>query len=168
MELKRPAKKLKDLLVKYKFVFLMIIIGVVLMLLPNGSSDAQGPTPEAQRESTVISLDTQLTEILSNISGAGNVKVMLTVGKGEETIFQTDTDELIESDRKSVKTSVIVISDSQRNENGLVKQINPPTYCGAIIVCQGGDDPVVRLAIADAVSKVTGLGLDRISILKMK
>jgi stage III sporulation protein AG len=39
---------------------------------------------------------------------------------------------------------------------------------GAIVVCQGGDQPTVRLAILDAVSKVTGLGADKISILKMK
>jgi len=39
---------------------------------------------------------------------------------------------------------------------------------GAVIVCQGADDPQVRLSIVDAVSKVTGLGSDKISVLKMK
>jgi stage III sporulation protein AG len=36
------------------------------------------------------------------------------------------------------------------------------------VVCQGADDPVVKLLIVDAVSKVTGLGADKISVMKMK
>ena len=39
---------------------------------------------------------------------------------------------------------------------------------GAIIVCQGGDSPTVRLNIVEAVSNVTGIGSDRITVLKMK
>ena len=39
---------------------------------------------------------------------------------------------------------------------------------GAIVVCQGGDNATVRLAIIEAVSNVTGLGADKISVLKMK
>ena len=37
-----------------------------------------------------------------------------------------------------------------------------------LIVCEGGDDANVRLSIVDAVSKITGLGADRISVLKMR
>jgi stage III sporulation protein AG len=39
---------------------------------------------------------------------------------------------------------------------------------GAIVLCQGADVPSVRLAIVDAVSKVTGLVANQISVLKMK
>lgn len=35
------------------------------------------------------------------------------------------------------------------------------------MVCQGADNAAVRLAIVEAVSKVTGLGANRISVLKM-
>jgi len=36
------------------------------------------------------------------------------------------------------------------------------------VVCQGADDPAVRLAVSQAVSSVTGISTDRISVLKMK
>ena len=49
-----------------------------------------------------------------------------------------------------------------------MRQVNPPTYLGAIIICEGADDANIRLAVVDAVSKVTGLGANRISVLKMK
>jgi stage III sporulation protein AG len=65
-------------------------------------------------------------------------------------------------------SDTVIITDSSRNESGLIRQVNPPVYLGAIVLCQGGDRPSVRLAIVDAVSKVTGLGADRISVLKMK
>jgi hypothetical protein len=39
---------------------------------------------------------------------------------------------------------------------------------GAIVVCQGADSPSVKLAITQAVAKITGLGTDEICVLKMK
>ena len=39
---------------------------------------------------------------------------------------------------------------------------------GAVVVCAGGDDAKVRLAVTRAVSAYTGLGSDRITVLKMR
>lgn len=39
-----------------------------------------------------------------------------------------------------------------------------PEFQGALIVCQGGGDPAVRLNVLQAVSALTGLGADKISI----
>ena len=61
-----------------------------------------------------------------------------------------------------------MITDSGRNQTGLIRQINPPVYLGAVIVCQGGDKPAVKLAVAEAVSRVTGLRSHQIVVLKMK
>jgi len=66
------------------------------------------------------------------------------------------------------RITTITVTGTNRNEEGLIKQINPPTYLGAIIICQGADSASVRLAIVDAVSKLTGLGADSIAVLKMK
>ena len=66
------------------------------------------------------------------------------------------------------KKDTVIVTDGDRAQNGLVQQLLPPTYLGAIIVCEGGDRAEVRLAIAKAVSRYTGLGIDRISVLKMK
>lgn len=89
---------------------------------------------------------------------------MLTVSQGEKTVYQTDSDVTDQSSN----SSTVIITDESRTEAGLVRQILPEQYQGAIIVCHGADDPSVRLAIVEAVSDVTGLGADRISVLKMK
>ena len=60
-----------------------------------------------------------------------------------------------------------MITDENRTQTGLVQQSIPPTYRGAIVVCQGADSPAVCLAVKEAVSKVTGLDTSQISVLKM-
>jgi len=61
-----------------------------------------------------------------------------------------------------------VIISSGSGEQGLIQTVTPPVYLGAIVVCQGGADPSVRLAVTQAVSVITGIGTDRITVLKMK
>ena len=152
---------------KYKFVALVLAVGIALMLLPTGSEPAK-ETALPSSEQSILSLEERLTQILRQVKGAGEVQVLLTEAAGEETIYQTDEDITQNDTSSSVRGDTVTITDSQRNEKGLIKQHNPPQYMGAIVVCQGGDQPSVRLAILEAVSKVTGLGADKISILKMK
>jgi stage III sporulation protein AG len=49
-----------------------------------------------------------------------------------------------------------------------VRQVIPPKYQGAIIVCQGAEKATVRLQVVEAVVNVTGLTADKITVLKMK
>lgn len=41
-----------------------------------------------------------------------------------------------------------------------------PTYQGAVIVCQGADDPAVCLSVTEAVAVLTGLGSEKITVVK--
>jgi stage III sporulation protein AG len=153
-------EKLKDILPlikKYRYAALILAFGLVLMLLPVGA-DKKEPA-QAVPAATEPSLALQMEVLLSQIQGVGKVSVMLTSASGEETLYQTNGSE---------ETDTVIVSDSQRNEMGLIRQINPPRYMGAVVICQGGDLPGVRLAVVDAVSKLNGLGADRISVLKMK
>ena len=43
-----------------------------------------------------------------------------------------------------------------------------PVYKGAVVVCEGADHASVKLNIVQAVSSLTGLGSDKITVLKMK
>lgn len=143
---------------RYRYVLIVVAVGLILMLLPGESTPKQEQPQQIQE--TEADFATELAEILSKIKGAGKVEVMLTTAQGQETCYQTDS--------RGEDQSTVTITDSARNETGLIRQVNPPTYLGAIIVCQGGDDPGVRLAIVESVAKVTGLGADRISVMKMK
>ncbi len=153
---------------KYKYALFVLFLGLVLLLIPNisGNSQTTGTTKQPQPEETA-DVTEQLGKILSQIQGAGKVDVLLTIRSGEKTIYQTDED-ITGGETVSTRVETVIITNADRSQSGLIQQINPPTYMGAIVVCQGADRPAVRLAIVEAVSKVTGLGADRISVLKMK
>ena len=121
-----------------------------------------------ERTTYETDIQMELETILGCIWGAGNVKVMLKEATGAETVYQSNEDHTDSENSTTTRTDVITITDSNRGEYGLIRQVNPPKYMGAIILCQGADDPTVRLAVVDAVSKITGLGSDKIAVLKMK
>ena len=62
----------------------------------------------------------------------------------------------------------MILSGSDRSQTPVVQRMDPPTYLGAVILCQGADSPKVRLAVVDAVATATGLTTDKISVWKMK
>ena len=159
--------KLMQTIKKYRYVLIVVAAGILLMLLP-GKQDAQG---EAAKEVPTApgryDITQALTQILEQVQGAGRVEVLLTIAAGETTVYQQDTD-ISGGDNGSVRKETVIITDGDRNQSGLIQQITPPVYQGAIIVCQGADNDVVRLHIIQAVAKVTGLGTDKITVLKMK
>lgn len=161
------SAKAKELFGKYKYVLLVLGLGILLMTLPEGSPHPpQQETPATQPDA--MNREEKLEAILSQISGVGKVQVLLTEASAAETVYQTDEDRSTTSDSASLKLKTVTVTDSSREEKGLVRTITPPVYLGAIIVCQGGDSPSVRLSIVEAVSNVTGISSDRITVLKMK
>ena len=160
--------KIRDLFGKYKYVALVLLVGLILMLIPSREEQSD---PEQQMQIQTDSQQTEeerLEEILMQIEGAGKVEVMLTQASGAETVYQTDDNSSSDGDSTSQRRDTVTITDADRVQNGLVRQINPPVYLGAVVVCQGADHASVKLAIIEAVSKVTNLGADQISVLKMK
>jgi stage III sporulation protein AG len=169
MEIKPLKEKIQNAMSKYRYAALVLVIGLALLLLPGKSTQRQAEiaddTPTVDRLAAEVEA---LTEILQSIQGAGKVQVLLSIGAGEEIIYKTNTEISNSGDSGITKIETVIVTDSQRNEEGLITQINPPKYLGAVVVCQGADSPVVKLAIMQAVSKITGLGADAICVLKMK
>lgn len=161
------GRKLKEFAYKYKFVALVLAVGIGLMVLPTGKATV-AETVITKTQDSILSVEERLAQTLRQIKGVGEVQVLLTEASGEETIYQIDGNTSSTDTSSSSKQDTVTITDSQRNEHGLVRQKNPPRYMGVIVVCQGGDQATVRLAIIDAISKAIGLGADKISVLKMK
>ena len=168
MELKRLSGKLVNMLSKYRYAVLVLIIGLVLLLLPGKSDQETTQISEPIPSSQQTIEETALEEILKSIHGAGSVKVLLSIADGEETIYQNNTDISNSGDDSSQQIETVLVTDSQRMQHGLIRQVNPPSYLGAIVVCEGADNAAVKLAITQAVSKITGLSTDHICVLKMK
>lgn len=166
----RLPQKAAELFQKYKYVLLVIAAGIVLLLLPLGGEE--NPTlggTESQNENgeetfRVEEMERRLEEALSRVDGAGEVTVVLTVKSGARQILAQDSSRSGEES----STSTVVISTGSGTEDAVVLQQVYPQYQGALVVCPGGGDPAVCLKLVDAVSALTGLGADKISICKSK
>ena len=161
----KQREKITQWLGKYRYLLLVVLLGLGLMLIPTGKSDGSSSAPVTTESlGSGSTLSEELEDILSGIQGAGKVRVLLTIAKGEQIIYQTDGTTAENGGRQDT----VVITDGNRTQSGLVQQSISPIYRGAIVVCQGADSPAVCLAVKEAVSKVTGLDTSQISVLKMK
>lgn len=165
------GKKLLGKLSRYKYIFFIILAGVLLLALPTTEekSRASGQCESALEEDfSVEALEQKLADTLSEIDGAGQVRVMLTVESGMKRVFAQDGNLEQEKDAIYRETQTVVVSTgSGKQETVLVQQVYP-TFQGALVVASGGGDPAVRLKLTEAVAALTGLGTDKISICKGK
>ena len=163
-------KKFAQWLGKYKYALLVLLLGIALLAWPDGKSDVSEESEPAVSEPVEFPLEQRLEQVLSQVEGAGRVQVVLTLKTGTEYIYQTDSvmEERLqdsESDTSSSITTVMVNTDGK--QEAVVAQTIYPTYQGAVILCQGGDQPGVRLDLINAVSSLTGLSADKITVIKM-
>ena len=166
--MERKLGHIKEFFYKNRAVALVVLFGVLLMLLPTGKTESKQPQQQAAVAQPRESLETRLEQILSQVSGAGNVRVLLTQERGETSVYQLDRQEVTDGDRREIRQDTVTVTGSDRQQEGLLTQVEAPQYRGAVVVCQGGDNPTVRLSVVEAVSGATGLPSNRITVLKMK
>ena len=97
---------------------------------------------------------------------------MLQYAAGEKSIYQTDSEQEIRTngDGKETRTAVETVLSSRESSRDapVVVQTIYPTFRGAVVVAEGADAGSVKLDLVNAVSSLTGLGADKITVIKMK
>ena len=118
-------------------------------------------------EDQVEALEKRMEEALSRITGVGEVRVVLTLQSSPRRILAQDTQSTVEADSTDAALTTVVLSGGGTEETVTLQQISPQ-YQGALVVCSGGGNPSVRLQVVEAVSALTGLGADHISVCEGK
>lgn len=154
---------------KYKYVLLLLLVGVILLLWPTGKAVETGETPAPEADwFRTAELEERLEAALSQIEGAGKVTVVLTLREAPRQVMAQDGKASEGNGQQSRETSTVLVSrGSGVQETVPLTQVGP-SYQGALVVAAGAGDPRVRLALSDAISALTGLGADKISISKGK
>jgi stage III sporulation protein AG len=157
---------------KYRAVLLVLLVGMVLLAWPEGEKKetaSSGTAASAQADLfQTAQLEEKLAQTLSQVEGAGEVKVVLTLRDGPRQVLAQDGSASEGESQTTRETTTLLRSAGTGVEETVTLQELGPTYQGALVVAQGGDDPQVRLALSGAVSALTGLGTDKISICKGK
>lgn len=167
---KRKLTNPLEVLGRYKYVLLVVLLGALLLLWPGGRGAADR-TDSGSRQIPAGSMPLGETEramevILEKISGVGRVDVMLTLQSGSELVLAQDSSLRYSG---SVQSPDSYERSTQPVTDGggvVVTKETCPQYRGALVVCEGGGDDGVRLQVAKAVSALTGLGSDRIAVVR--
>lgn len=158
------ARKWREALGRYQYVLLMIAVGAFLLLLPTGGRDSPKEKVPAQAEESAFDLESferKLEKALSQVEGAGETRVILTLEGGSRQVLARNQDR--EGDGGTSNTVVTVGKGSGQQEAVPIQTV-APEFRGALVVCPGGGNAATRLRLIEAVSALTGLGSDRISV----
>lgn len=136
-------KKWNEIVKSKKFLNTAIIVGAAAIILIVLSSFIDFSSFKQQKSVDDYSdeLKTQLLDIISGIDGVGEARVFLTMDNSGENVYQNNTDK---------KTKSI-----------------EPTVRGVVIVCDGGDDPVVVDRVLGAVTRSLSISSDKVYITKL-
>lgn len=153
---------------KYKYALLVALIGVILLAWPGWKpKELDSPSSSvAQTEGDWEAMEERMRAILSQIDGVGSLELMLTVESTGRQEYAMDTElsysgQTAAPDDYSRRTETVVVADSP-----VVARSISPAYRGALVVCEGGGNAEVKLAVTEAVSSLTGLSADRITVVK--
>ena len=135
------GKSLNDWLSDKRVIKTAVIIGVAAILLI-GLTNVIDFSHNDQQQAEVYADKTEkrLLEIVSQISGVGDVKIFLTMDNSGENIYLKNTD-----------TKTVSIE---------------PKVRGVVVVCDGGDDPVTVSRVLEAVTKALNISSDKVCITK--
>lgn len=125
------------------------------------------------------SLEESLENIVSGINGAGKAKVMITFEGTSETVYATEEKKNNEaSEDKSgdditrkkesndCEKKFITVKGSDGGEKALAVTELEPKIKGAVVICPGADDPIVKNRITEAVITALNINSNRVCITK--
>ncbi len=156
-------KKIKLSLKKIKPEYLIIVCAVVVVMILFFSSFAKN-----ERESDygvneyVTMLETKLSNRLSELDGAGKVKVIISVKSGLKSEIATEKQVSGIGGEKTTETPVLV------SGKPLVLGEIYPEICGVIIMAKGASDVKVKLSLITAAQTFLDVTSDKIQVLPMK
>ena len=154
---------------KYKYVLLVAVLGGLLLLWPM-ERKADGAVPAeaapAYGGTDLEKTEKAMEEILGKISGVGKVDVMLTLHSGGERVLAQDSSLRYSGPAQSPDSYERTSQPVTDGGGVVVTQEKYPQYRGALVVCEGGGNDAVRLQVVASVSALTGLGSDRIAVVK--
>jgi len=155
-------KRWKEALGKYRYALLAVAAGALLLLLPTGSGGKEeAPREEQAGAFDVEAFEEKLEDALSRVEGAGEVRVVLTLDSGSRQVLAQDREQDGEG---GGSTAVVTVGRGSGTQEVVPLQVFSPNFRGALVVCPGGGEPRVALALTEAVSALTGLRSDKIAV----
>lgn len=145
--------------------------------LPKGDKETSAPVSAQASQSAqefVSQTEEKLAAIVRSIEGAGECRVMVTIENGVEYVYATE--ERINSDRQEEEDKVsqrddsdksVIVVDTGDGKQGLLVTEIQPTVKGVVVVCEGGDQPLVQQRVIDTITTALNLSSKRVCVTKL-
>lgn len=117
-------EKLISYVKKYKYVALVVLVGVVLMLLPSGKGEQQD-TVEPVNVSEGYSLaetERRMEQVLGRIRGVGQVQVMLTLKSGSSLQLAENRSDSLRDTEARQERDVVTLNRGSGYEDVVVTE----------------------------------------------
>ena len=174
------------------FLIILLFLGILLMFagsifnsssqkLPFDNSQVEKLSdfsPELAQENYENELTGKLTNILEQIDGITNVRVLITFDKSEEAVFAQVAEEIrketTERDREggsrdiletNRKEEYVLLQEGGGVNKALLLVEKKPRVQGLLIVAKGAENVNLRLEVLRAIQSLTGLPAHRVSVL---
>lgn len=165
---------------KVKLITILGTAGILLIFLSqfwgSGKGTAQPETVEEDSAVYVQALQTQMSQLIGQIQGAGKTTVLITLESGWETLYvreeKTDQDSARPSSgegtvsERLLREESYVLVDGSGGRSALVRTRMEPVVRGVVVVCEGGDDPLTVTRILEAVTTALGVSSAKVCITK--
>lgn len=165
---------------KVKLITILGAAGILLIFLSqfwgSGKGTAQPETVEEDSAVYVQALQTQMSQLIGQIQGAGKTTVLITLESGWETLYvreeKTDRDSARPSSgegtvsERLLREESYVLVDGSGGRSALVRTRMEPVVRGVVVVCEGGDDPLTVTRILEAVTTALGVSSAKVCITK--
>jgi len=167
-------------------VFVLGIAGILLIglsaILPEKKQEAQQQDPgvlETGARAYAAELEERLRDILQQTEGVGTARVMVTLENGYRQVYaktEKVNNDVLEDIRaedekktqeKQVTEQTYVLVDGAGGKVPLVTDRLEPEVKGVVVVCQGGDDPLVVRRVVDTVRVALNISSSRISVSRL-
>ena len=169
---------LKNLKIGKKNIVLVAIAVLIMLLLLISEFFTTDNTENIQKENTEIyssqyieKTEKELEALLENISGAGEVKVMITLENCYENVFAKEysekNDNKTDSQKSESEEEHIIVKKGSNNEECLVVKVYEPTVKGVAVVAQGAGSTQVKNAITQTVCALFDISTAKVSVEKM-
>lgn len=174
-QMKQYLQRIEPFLKKNRILLLALFAGIMMLTFTVPSKEeASIPAEEeaaqiADNTFDLATFESQLQERLSKIEGVGQVQLTLSLKTTEEEVYAADIRQSKQSGEvSSYESTLAVMANGSYGQKPIpIKQVYP-TFRGALVLCDGADSDVVKLAVTQAVSAVCGIGSDKVAVLKMQ
>lgn len=137
--------------------------------VPNTITQTECVKEQTRTERT---LEQQMEQILSQIEGAGQVKVMLTYRTTKENVWAKEeiSEKITKGEEESnrLEQKIVLSEDGKGMQSPLMVTEYAPQVEGVVIVAQGGENPTVSQALNSAAQALLEVPAHKIAVLKMK